>query len=144
MHLAGATTTWRDRLEAEIALDLLPQAGLPAVDVELIGIKGCDWHRRVRADYLIRRYIFRAQIKPPGFLLARVGKPINGKTQIRQYIVIDDIVQEHGVRIERVLGQNDAIIKGFVVTYGRVLASDSRITVHIGAAACCEPTHNFR
>lgn len=57
------------------------------------------------------------------FLLIRLGQAINCQTQVRQDIIVNDILQENRIRIEGFLGQKDAIIKGFVVANGTVPGS---------------------
>ena len=47
-----------------------------------------------------------------------LSQPVDGETQVGQDIVINDIVKENGVRIERILGQYDAIVECFVVANG--------------------------
>jgi hypothetical protein len=54
--------------------------------------------------------------------IAGIRQTVYCKAQVRKHVVINDIVKEDCVRIERFLVQNDAIIKGFVVTDGSVSA----------------------
>ena len=48
----------------------------------------------------------------------RFRQAIDGQAQVRQHLVIDDVVEEHGVRVEGFLRQDDAVFAGkcFVVT----------------------------
>ena len=68
-------------------------------------------HRRVGFEGIIRGNIFRPQFEPAFPAVAGVSKTINFETQVWQYLVVDDVVKKHGIRIEGVLRQNDAIIK---------------------------------
>ena len=44
-----------------------------------------------------------------------LGQPIDRETQVRQNFVVNDIVKENSVRIERFLAQYDAVVESFVV-----------------------------
>ena len=98
-------------LKADNALHLSPERRLPAIDLELLGIELYCWHGRVRADRLVRGGILRPQIEPASLLVRPVGKAVDGETQVRQNLVVDDIVKKHGIRIEGVLRQDDAIVE---------------------------------
>lgn len=76
--------------------------------------------------------------------IARCRQPVDRQTQIRQYVVIDDIVEEHTIRIEGVLLQNNAVIKGFVVANGSVLGVKTGLTLEGLDNNRCEPTHNLK
>lgn len=55
-----------------------------------------------------------------------VRQPVDRQTQIRQYIVVNDIVEENRVRIERIFSQDDAICECLLSTDGCGLSgSDS-------------------
>jgi hypothetical protein len=41
------------------------------------------------------------------------GKPVDLEAEVRQNVVIDDIVEKYGIRIECVPRQDDAIIEIF-------------------------------
>jgi hypothetical protein len=56
-------------------------------------------------------------------LLAGLGQTVHCQAQVRQDIIVNDILQENRIRIEGFLVQNDAIIKGFVVANGTVPGS---------------------
>jgi hypothetical protein len=43
------------------------------------------------------------------------------ETQIRQNVIINNIIKEYGVRVERFLIHDDAIIKCFIVTNSHTL-----------------------
>jgi hypothetical protein len=110
------------KLKAEVAFDLLPETGFPAVDIKLIRIERRDRHRRIRSNDLIGRNILRPQIELALFALTRICQSIDCQAQVRQDVVINNIVKEYGVRIERFLGQYDAVIKGFIVANGSIPA----------------------
>lgn len=86
--------------EAEIALYFFPETGFPAVDIQLIRIECRNRHRRIGANDLVCGHIVRAQVETafpcfPGF-----GQTINRETQVGQYVIIDDVVEKYGIRIE--------------------------------------------
>jgi hypothetical protein len=41
------------------------------------------------------------------------GEPVDLEAQVRQNVVIDDIVEEYGIGIECVPGQDDAVVEIF-------------------------------
>ena len=49
------------------------------------------------------------------FALARRCQAIDGKAQIRQYVVVDDVVEKYRVRVEGVLRQDDTVVKCLVL-----------------------------
>ena len=98
-------------LKADNALHLSPERRLPAIDLELLGIELYCWHGRVRADLLVRGDILWPQLEPASLPVRSVGKAIDGKTQVRQNLVIDDIVKKDGIRVEGILRQDDAIVE---------------------------------
>lgn len=104
-----------DPLQSEVALDLLPDTRLPAVYIQLVRVEYGHRHRRVCADDLIGRNIFRAQLKAAFSRFRRFGEPVDFQTQIGKNVIINDIVKEHGVRVERFLVQYDAVVECFVV-----------------------------
>ena len=98
-------------LKADDALHLAPEGRLPAIDLELLGIELYCGHGRIRADLLVRSGILWPQVEPAPLLVRSVGKAIDGKTQVRQNLVIDDIVKKDGIRVEGFLRQDDAIVE---------------------------------
>jgi hypothetical protein len=51
------------------------------------------------------------QLESPSFLICSIGEAVDSETQVRQDLVIDDVVKKDGVRIEGFLRQDDAIIE---------------------------------
>ena len=98
-------------LKADDALHSAPQRGLPAVDFELLGIELDGRHGRIGAYLLVRGDILGPQLQPSSAFVGTVGKPVDREAQIGQYLVIDDVVQENGIRVEGFLRQDDAIIE---------------------------------
>ena len=101
--------------EADVALDLLPERGLPPVDLELVGIENRDWHSRIRSDRVIGGNVFRTQLKPALLTFAGGCQPVYFEAQVGQHLVINDVVEEYGIRIERIFRQDHAVIKGFAL-----------------------------
>ena len=102
-------------LEAQIALHLLPERGLPAVHFKLVWFEHSHGHGGICSDRLVRRCVFGAQLELPLLTFACRCKTIYFETQVRKDIVIDDVVEKNGIRIEGFLRQDYAIIKRFVV-----------------------------
>ena len=98
-------------LKADNALHLSPERRLPAIDLELLGIELHCRQSRVGADLLVRSDVIRPQFEPASLLVRPVGKAVDGETQVRQNLVVDDIVKKDGIRVEGVLRQDDAIVE---------------------------------
>jgi hypothetical protein len=64
-----------------------------------------------RADSLVFGNILGPQLESPSFLVCSIGEAVDSKTQVRQDLVIDDVVKKDGVRIEGFLRQDDTIIE---------------------------------
>jgi len=107
-------------LKADDALHPAPEGRLPARDLELLGIELYDRQRGVRADLLIRGDVLRAQLKAMVLTFSRRRKAVDLEAQIRQHIVIDDVVKKYGIRIEGFLRQDDAIIEWPVLADGDI------------------------
>jgi hypothetical protein len=91
----------RDNLKADDTFHPAPERRLPAIDRQ----------RRVRADPLVCGNILGPQLESPSFLICSIGEAVDSETQVRQDLVIDDVVKKDGVRIEGFLRQDDAIIE---------------------------------
>ncbi len=138
----GAVTRPRD-LKAEIAPELFPEARFPAVYIQLVRVEYSDRHRCISSNDLIGRNIFRAQLKLASLAFAGFSQTIDREAQVRQDIVINDIVKEYRVRIERFLGQDDAVVKGLFVANGSILIQRGTGTTLEGLVKKhCERTHN--
>ena len=107
-------------LKADDSLHLPPQRRLPAFHFELLGIELYGRQCRVGANLLIGSDILRPQLEPALPPLCAVGKAIDRETQVRQDLVIDDIVKKDGVRVEGFLRQDDTIIEWPVFADGGV------------------------
>jgi hypothetical protein len=55
--------------------------------------------------------VLRPHLEPALPSLCSVGKAIDREAQVGQDLVIDDIVEKYGVRVEGFLRQDDAIIE---------------------------------
>ena len=93
----------------------------------MLGVELGDRHRCIRCRRVICRGIFRAQFQLAFLVLGRGRQTVDSQTQVRQYIVIDDVVQKDGVGIERFLGQDDAVVKS------RILADGDTPGVFVGS-----------
>lgn len=97
--------------EAEISADFAPDRNVPLIDIELLGTQAGNRHGRIRADDLVRGRVFRPQFELALLFLRGSRQAIDSQAQIRQYLIVDDVVEEYGIRVEGVLRQDNAIIK---------------------------------
>jgi hypothetical protein len=74
-----------------------------------------DGHRRIRYDGFVGRSVLGAEFELPQAGLAMGCQPVDLETKVREYVVIDDVVEEYGVGIECVPGQDDAIVEIFAI-----------------------------
>lgn len=107
-------------LKADEAFHPAQERGLPAIDFELLGIELDGRHGRIGAHLLVRGNVLGPQLQLSFALVRTIGKPVDREAQIGQYLVIDDVVQEYGIRIEGFLRQDDAIIECPVLADGAV------------------------
>ena len=107
-------------LKADDALYFPQDRGLPAVHLELLGIELDGGQRGVRGDLLIRGDVLRPQLQPALPALRPVGQAVDGEAQVRQDLVVDDVVEKYGVRVEGFLRQDDAIFEWPVLADGDV------------------------
>src|SRR5210317_1971413 len=98
-------------LKADNPLHLAPERRLPALDLELLRIELYGRQRGVRADLLVSGRILGPQLESAFPPVCSIGETVDGKTQVGQDLVIDDIVHENGIRVEGLLRQDDAIIE---------------------------------
>ena len=106
-----------DGSETKVSQKFSPNAGFPAIDLYMIWIEYRDGHRGRGFDFFVSR-IFRSQFHICFAAFARSNQTINGETQIGKHIVVDDVVQEDGVGIKRILGQDDAIVEWLLFANG--------------------------
>ncbi len=116
------------KLESDIALDPFPQGRFPSVHFKYIRVERRDGHGCVRINgFVCRRNVFRSKIQFAGFSIAGLGQAVHGETQVRQYLIVNDIVEKNGVRVEGIFRQDDAVVRienGFVVANGSDPSSD--------------------
>jgi hypothetical protein len=86
----------------------------------LLGTEQCDRHGGIGLDCVVRGNVFGAQLQSTFLAVFGLGQTINLKIQIRQHIVVDDVLEKYGVRIEGFLRQDDAIIKNLVPANGTI------------------------
>jgi hypothetical protein len=63
---------------------------------------------------------------------------IDRQAEIRQYVVVDDIVEEDGVGVECVPVEDDAIVECVVLANGELPAFKPVRTVGINGQECCD------
>ena len=107
-------------LKADDSLHLPPKRRLPAFHFELLGIELYGRQRRIGAYLLVCGNILRPQLEPALPPLRCVRETIDRQAEVRQDLVIDDIVQKDGIRVESFLRQDDAIFEWPVLADGGV------------------------
>ena len=108
-------------LAAKIPFYLFPPGRFPAVNFdEIIGIEGRDRHGCVRRGFLVCSKVFRPQLKLSFFPVPGFCQAVYGKTQIRQHLIVDDVIEKHSIGVKGFLRQNNAVVTGkcFVVADG--------------------------
>jgi len=90
------------RLESDITLELLPPARLPTINVELVRVERSDRHGCVGSIGLVDGHIVRTQLKPAVLSVTGLCQSVHRQVWIGQHIVIDNVVEKYGFRIERV------------------------------------------
>jgi hypothetical protein len=73
----------------------------------LLRLHNGNGHRGIGLWHFVRDIIW-IHLQPAAGSVLVVGQPVNGQTQARQHIVIDDGVQKYSLRIERFLLEDDA------------------------------------
>ena len=101
----------RGDLKADNALHPAPERRLPTFDFQLLRVQLYRRQGSVRADLIVCSGIFGPQLEPSLASVCTIGEAVDCKTQVGQNLVIDDVVQEHGIRVEGLLRQDDAIIE---------------------------------
>ena len=107
-------------LKAEDSLHLAPKRRLPAFHFELLGVELYCRQRRVGANLLVCGNILRPQLEPALPPLRCVRETIDRQAEIRQDLVIDDIVKKDGIRVEGFLREDDAVFEWPVLADGGV------------------------
>jgi len=102
-------------------------------------IENRDRHRGRSFDFFVSR-IFRSQFHIRFAAFAGSNQTINGETQIRKHIVVDDVVQEDGIGIKRILGQDDAIVEWLLFANGSAPV-ETASTLERSALKGCEAFH---
>jgi hypothetical protein len=110
----------RGDLKADNSLHLAQERGLPAIDFELLRVELYRGQRRIGAFRLIRGDVLGPQFQAGFTASDAVGKTIDCEAQVGQHVVIDDIVEKDGIRVEGVLRQDDAILECAVLADGVV------------------------
>jgi len=101
----------RGDLKADDALHLSQERRFPAIDFKLLGIELYGRQCRIGAHSLVRGSILGPQFQAGLAAVGAVGKTVDREAEVGQHVVIDDIVEKYGIRVEGVLRQDDAIIE---------------------------------
>jgi len=107
-------------LKADDSLHLAPKRRLPAFHFELLGVELYCRQRRVGANLLVCGNILRPQLEPALPPLRCVRETIDRQAEVRQDLVIDDIVKKDGIRVEGFLREDDAVFEWPVLADGGV------------------------
>jgi hypothetical protein len=76
--------------------------------------------RRIWTGLVVGCHVFRTQLQLAFALVGAIGQAVNGEAQVRQNLVVDNIVQEYGIRVEGFLRQDDAVVECAVLANGYV------------------------
>ena len=98
-------------LKADNALHPAPERRLPALDLELLRVELYGRQGGVRADLLVGHGILGPQFESAFAPVCTIGETVDREAEVGQNLVIDDVVQEYGIRVEGLLRQDDAIIE---------------------------------
>jgi hypothetical protein len=102
----------RKRSEPEVSSDFSPETRLPAVNFQLLGFpKGYGRNCGRSMNYFVCGSVFRHEIKLAVFPFAVIRQSINGQAQTWQHFVVNDVVHEYRIGVERFLVQDDAFGK---------------------------------
>jgi hypothetical protein len=107
-------------LKADHALDLAPERRLPTVHFELFGIELRGGQRRIRTGLVVGCGVFRTHLQLALALVGAISEAVDGEAQVRQNLVIDDIVEKNGIRVEGFLRQDDTVVECAVLANGYV------------------------
>ena len=107
-------------LEADVALELSPEGGFPTVYFQLFGVQDSNRHC-CRGQHCVVGRIVGPQFHFLTPAVGRVGQSVDGQAEIRQHIIVNNVIKEYGVRIEGFLVQNDTIGEYLFVTDGFAL-----------------------
>ena len=77
----------------------------------MLGIELRGGHRRVRRDRFVGSAVLGPQLEPAPAAIGPFGQPVDGEAEVRKYLVVDDVVEEYGIRVESVFRQDDTIVK---------------------------------
>jgi hypothetical protein len=86
----------------------------------LLGVELRGGQRRIGTCLVVGCDVFRTQLQLAFTLVGAIGQPVDGQAQVRQNLVVDDIVQEYGIRVEGFLRQDDAVVECAVLANGYV------------------------
>ena len=84
----------------------------------MLGIQVGNRHRCVRIRLVISR-VFGTHFEIGRVDRRRVSQSIDCKAQVRQHVVVDDVVEEYGIGVEGVLRQDDAVVECSVLSDDR-------------------------
>ena len=110
----------------------------------MLGVELGNWHRRIGGRGIVRGLVLGPQFELAFLAFGRCGQAIDRKTQVGQNLVIDDVIKKYGVRVEGVLRQNDAILKGLVLADGPAPGVAVTGTLLMARSKLCEATHKTR
>jgi len=121
MRCADSVAPQAALLQAKVAFDLFPPGRFPPVNFdEIICVEGSDGHGCVRCDFFVCSKILGAQLELARFVVSGFGQPVDGKAEIRQHVIVNDVFEKHSIGVEGFLRQDDAVVAGkcFVVADG--------------------------
>lgn len=131
-----------DDLKADDAPHPAPERRLPAIDFELFRIQSYRWQGRIGANLIVRGSILGPQLELSSTAIGSVGKAVDRETQVGQDLVVDDIVEKDGIRVEGFLRQDDAIVECAVLADGDLPGDCRIVTLVRPVIISCEEAHS--
>lgn len=125
----------RSELEAEVSPELAPPRRLPAIHFQVLRIQRGNRHSRIGAQRLVGCRVIRANLESAVAPVGRAGQAIDLEAQEWQDFIVDDVLEEHGIWVERVFRQDDAVVESLVVLDGSASAKTSIQLIHTGPNA---------
>ena len=89
------------RSETDIAPDLFPETGFPAIHFKRLRFRHHYVPRAVRLRRSAGWRVLRTQLKTAAAPLPGRRQTVNGQVRVGQDCVVDNVVKKYGIRIKR-------------------------------------------
>ncbi len=105
-EFAGKARSYTGFSEAQVASYFFPETGFPSVHIQLVGMKHCNRHGCIGTNGFVSGNILGPQLESAILVFKPGGQAVDSKAQIRQHLIINDILVEHSIRIESIFRQD--------------------------------------